>query len=335
MLDSRFIDRRRVLKTLFCSSAAMMLQLRDREARADIIPNAAHVLMIGDFGTGGKEQANVANALKTFVTKLGIRPESLFLLGDNFYGKDSKGFSVNSRRWKDEIEDMYPSSSFPGSCWAVLGNHDYHDNKGGEQIQLAYSKQVETRFKLPSKWYRFELGAPESMVTALAIDTNFPEVSGGKKKSGMWTNACLSEDEVQRQLEWLDCELAKPRAPFTIVLGHHPLYSNGSHGDLPILAESLGTLLAKHKVHAYFCGHDHDLQHLELENQFTSYVLSGGGGAKVRKMRTDREMPFGKEVYGFTHMQIEPTALTITHHGVDQTALHRFRKSIDGTFTIA
>jgi tartrate-resistant acid phosphatase type 5 len=334
MLDTIALDRRRALKTLFCSSAAMMLQLRDREARAHIVQNATHVLMIGDFGTGGKEQSKVADAMKTFVANSGIRPDSMFLLGDNFYGKDSKGFSVDSTRWKNEIEEMYPSSSFPGSCWAVLGNHDYHDNKDGEQVQLAYAKQAGTRFKLPSKWYRFEIGTPSPMVTVLAIDTNFPAVSGGKQKSGKWPKACLSEDDVQQQLEWLDAELAKPRAPFTTVLGHHPLYSNGSHGDVPVLIESVGKLLTKHKVHAYFCGHDHDLQHLELENLFTSFVLSGGGGAKVRKMNRDREMPFGKEVNGFTHMQIESDALTITHHGVDLTALHRFRKSLDGSISI-
>ena len=30
---------------------------------------------------------------------------------------------------------------------------------------------------------------------------------------------------------------AKPRAPFTLVMGHHPLYSNGDHGDTTALVE--------------------------------------------------------------------------------------------------
>ncbi|HEY1083094.1 MAG TPA: metallophosphoesterase [Prosthecobacter sp.] len=328
------MNRRRALKTLFCSSVALSLNLR-HQAQAEVAQEAMHLLAIGDFGTGGQDQRTVAKAMHQFVTDKNIRPEGLWFIGDNVYGPTKGGFSVKAARWKEEIEDMYPASVFPGPQWAVLGNHDYHDNDGGEKVQLAYAREPGVRWHMPEKWYRVDLGGAKPLVTFLALDTNFPSISGGKNKKTGLPKTHMAADEEARQLEWLKAELAKPRAPFTVVVGHHPLYSNGIHKDTKPLIAQWGDLLQEHKVHAYLCGHDHDLQHLELEGKFTSFILSGGGGARVRKLATpERKMPYGKDVNGFTHIQIQPDALTFTHHGVDGGVLHRFVKKTDGSVVI-
>jgi tartrate-resistant acid phosphatase type 5 len=323
-------NRRRALKTIFCSSAALALQLRDRNAFAQVADDATHLLAIGDFGTTGEYQRKVAAAMRSFVAEHKISPEAMMMLGDNFYGEVKDGFSIDSERWRTVIEDMYPASDFPGNFWAILGNHDYHDNIDGEMVQLAYAKRGNTRFKMPAKWYRFEVGNPQPLVSIFAIDTNFREISGRKPRPGATSLGYLSKEETAEQLKWLDEELSKPRAPFTIVIGHHPLYSNGSHGDSGTLIKQLGPLLERHQVHMYLCGHDHDLQHLELESRFTSFVISGGGGARTRRLKNDRVVPFANDVYGFTHLQVKADALTITHHGDDGVALHRFIKYPDG-----
>jgi len=324
------MNRRRALKTLFCSSAALSLNLRTN-ARADVAKEAMHLLAIGDYGTGGQDQKTVAAAMKAFVSHEKIQPAGLWLLGDNAYGPTREGYSVESKRWKEEIEDMYPADVFPGPQWAVLGNHDYHDNPNGEQVQLAYAQKTGVRWHMPNKWYRVDLGSPQPLVTFLALDTNFPSISGGKIKMLGIPRTHMSADEETQQLEWLKSELAKPRAPFTVVVGHHPLYSNGSHRDTKPLINQWGDLFEQHQVHAYLCGHDHDLQHLELEGKFTSFILSGGGGARIRKLTNEaRKMPYGKDVLGFTHLQIQPEGLTFTHHGVDGGVLHRFIKKSNG-----
>ncbi|TDU66524.1 hypothetical protein EI77_03619 [Prosthecobacter fusiformis] len=72
--------------------------------------------------------------------------------------------------------------------------------------------------------------------------------------------------------------------------------------------------------------------HLELEGKFTSFILSGGGGARIRKLtNTERKMPYGLDINGFTHLQIQPDSLTFTHHGLDGGVLHRFVKKLDGS----
>jgi tartrate-resistant acid phosphatase type 5 len=328
------VSRRRAIQTLFCSSAALALNIRTN-AQAVIGKDALHVLMIGDFGTGSADQIKVAGAMRKFVADQHIRTEGLLFLGDNFYSRDKAGFSTDSPRWKKDIEDMYPAEAFPGRMWAILGNHDYHDNPGGEKVQLAYTKKTGVRWYMPEKWYRFELGPKaKPLVTVLCVDTNLPSVSGGAGKKNKATRSSLTVEEEQEQLGWLKSELAKPRAPFTLVAGHHPLYSNGSHGDTKALLQQWEPLFQEHKVHAYLCGHDHDLQHLELEGRFTSYLLSGGGGASLRKMPSTRKMPYGKDIHGFTHLQVTMDALTFTHHSADGDVLHAFTKKLDGSFVL-
>lgn len=342
-------SRRRALKTLFCSSAVMSLNLQPRRTLAEIAKGGLNFLAIGDFGTGATDQKAVAKAMQDFAAKNSLKPDALLMVGDNFYGPahpkpkvkgksvagEAAPFTVESKRWQTDIEEMYPANAFPCPQYAVLGNHDYHDNKGGELTQLAYAKQAGVRWKMPAKWYRTDFGGDTPLLTMICLDSNLPDVSGKDTKSGKYTRASLTVDEAKAQLEWLKAELAKPRAPFTLVVGHHPLYSNGDHGDTkPILAQ-WEPLLQKHKVHAYLCGHDHDLQHLELEGKFTSHILSGGGGAKTRKLEhPERTMPYGLDVHGFTHISVQPDALSFAHHGVDGALLHRFTKRLDGKVEI-
>ncbi len=329
--DTSF-SRRRAIKTLFCSSAVMALNLRGGQVRGGVKPDGLHFLAIGDFGTGSTDQKAVAAALQAFVVKHQLKPEALLLLGDNFYGPVKEGFSVDSKRWKTDIEEMYPASVFPGPMYPVLGNHDYHDNEGGEVVQLAYAKKSGVRWALPSKWYRVDLGVEQALVTVIGLDSNLPAVSGtGKNKLTGKPRASLTAEEAAAQLDWLKAELAKPRAPFTLVIGHHPLYSNGDHGDTKPLLKEWEPLFEQHQVHAYLCGHDHDLQHLEMEGRFTSHVLSGGGGARTRQLETpERTMPYGKDVHGFTHITVQPEGLTFAHHDVEGKVLHQFTKRRDG-----
>ena len=319
------MDRRRSLKTIFCSSAALSLNLRG-EAAEDSRPKGKglHLFAIGDFGTSGKEQLAVASAMRQYITEKEISPDALLLLGDNIYSRAKDGFSTESIRWKNTFEDVYPKSAFSCKAPAVLGNHDYHDNIGGEKIQLDYSKTKNTRYHLPEKWYRLDLGSPEPLVTLLALDSNLPDVSGRSGKPS------LTSDEVAAQHDWFRRELEKPRAPFTIVMAHHPVYSNGSHGDTKGLHQAgWADLLEKHGVHLYLCGHDHDLQHLELEDLKTSFVLSGGGGANLRQLKPKRKVPYARDFHGFTHLEISTDKAVISHRNKHAKLLHRFTKNLD------
>jgi hypothetical protein len=221
---------------------------------------------------------------------------------------------------------MYPASSFPGPCYALLGNHDYDDEpKIKLEAQLAYAAaNPGTRWTMPSKWYAFDYPAVNPLVKFIALDSNYKN----RVES-------LTPEEIAGQLEWFKAELAKPRtAPYLVVMAHHPLYTNGIHGDDQALIKDWDQLLRDHKAHFYFCGHDHDLQHMEFEGHPTSFVISGGGGARVREIKELRHGPFGMAVYGFSHLQINKDRLIVRHLDANRKQLHALSKTPDGKMTI-
>jgi len=331
------LTRRRALKTLFCSSASLGLNLSPRPAGAEGLEAAGdhHFMMLGDFGSMEKPMEAVAAGMARYVTTRPLRPEGLWLLGDNFY-KETKG-GVKSPRWRTGFEDLYPEKVFPGPCWAMLGNHDYHDNVDGELTHLAYATKPDTRWKLPAKYYRVEWPLQKPVATFLVLDTNWRSIneplhqSSIGKRNPWW----LSPEEEKAQNEWLAAELAKPRTtPWLICLGHHPFYSNGPHSDTQPLVEKWGPLFQQHGVHLYCCGHDHDLQHLELEALKTSFVVSGAGGARLTEIRDHHKAPFNQAVYGFSHLQVNATRLLLRHLDANGQQLHAFTKTLDGKVTI-
>ena len=221
---------------------------------------------------------------------------------------------------------MYPTSHFPGPCYAVLGNHDYEfrvENKA--DLQLAYPQQVKTRWTMPGKWYTFDFPSKNPMVKFICLDSNLP---GSKSDPFPWS-VTMSKKHMEEQDNWFHAELQKPRTvPFLAVAAHHPLYNNGVHKDNKLLLSRWGQWVRDAKVDFYLTGHDHDLQHLEFAGHPTSFVISGGGGAELDHWTTDPSQrgPFGNIALGFSDMEFTPNG--IIHRLVDEKGktLHAFRK---------
>jgi 3',5'-cyclic AMP phosphodiesterase CpdA len=294
--------------------------------------------MIGDWGaedaTRGQQQ--VGASMVSYARKNALKTQSLFLLGDTWYGDLDGG--VNSARWESQFEQMYPASAFPGPAYTIPGNHDYQHmpaNVNKLHAELDYAKTGKSRWTMPARWYTFDVPTPDHrpLLHVIATDTNAPHPI----KPTNTVDFTLSEDDWHEQTEWLKAELAKPTtAPFTIVIGHHPIYSNGPHGDHARLIADWEPIIRQHKVSAYLAGHDHDLQHLEFANHPTSFVCSGAGGADLYDIKIDEAQrgPYAHKVHGFTHLEATPQRLTFRH--VDETGavVHAFSKSISGNITI-
>jgi tartrate-resistant acid phosphatase type 5 len=120
---------------------------------------------------------------------------------------------------------------------------------------------------------------------------------------------------VPKQLAWFKAALAASKAQWKIVIGHHPIYSGGGHGDTPELIENILPLLQEHKVHAYFNGHDHDLQHLVAGK--VNLFDSGAGSQHTLTFYTKRSK-FAKSCSGFTTISLQPDKMDvrmIDNHG--------------------
>jgi hypothetical protein len=322
-------SRRQFLQTFAFSAAALLAGRARTSAVSQADAKAQHLLVFGDWGAVDPiPQQEVAKAMVNYAHGQGIRPAAQLLLGDNFYGQFDGG--VDCPRWRAQFEDMYPASQFEGPCYAILGNHDYNVEPAGKgDAQLAYAAAHRgTRWTLPAKWYRFDFPQDRPLVTFVMLDSNYQKATADKLS--------LTDAERTAQGEWLRAELTKPRTtPFLIVCGHHPLYSNA--GDGTALINEWDGLFRQHGAHVYFCGHIHDLEHLEFEGHPTSFVVTGGGGTTLRK--TDATLSkannrFAQLVHGFTHLEIADQRLVIRHIGTDGTQLHAFAKTPQGAVEI-
>src|SRR4051794_17671839 len=211
-------------------------------------PLEVNLLAWGDWGTNGPGQRKMAGALSQYVAASGRTFSAALLLGDNFYIKLSR---VDDPLFDQMFEHMYDASALGFPFYAALGNHDYRE--GNTPFELAYARQnPQSRWKIPKRWYRVDFPPNDPIVSALMLDSNQPY---------------MTDVDWKRQQTWIERELAKPRprggGGWIIACAHHPLFSNGDHGDNGVLQRDWGTLFKKHKLDFFLCGHDHDVQHLE------------------------------------------------------------------------
>jgi tartrate-resistant acid phosphatase type 5 len=247
------------------------------------------VAAIGDFGTGMEPQHRIAAAMRRRHAErafdLGVT------LGDNFY--DDGMESPSDPRWTTWWRDLYGPMGI--TFYASLGNHDWHLHDS-PAAQILYTS-LDPSWQMPAAYYTFTAGP----VQFFAIDTN--QVS-------------------RKQLAWLDEALTRSTARWKIVYGHHPIYSDGEHGDSPELIERLMPLL-RNRVQLYLSGHEHDLQHLPAVDG-VHFFISGGGGRDLRDPGTTRRALFAVAAYGFNVIDADDRMMRVTVVGVDEQVLYEY-----------
>jgi hypothetical protein len=321
------MNRRDFLRISFAFSALAATGAAQHAYALAPDPAARHFLMVGDWGKDGEHtgQSRVASAMVSYAQTHKLHTDALLMLGDTWYGPLPGG--VDDPRWQAQFEQMYPKSAFPCPAYSVMGNHDCQRmpatvNK--REAELAYARRGHSRWTQPALWYTYNL----PNIKVIALDSNVPM---GHKDNGV--DFTLTQEEQATQLAWFKAELAKPNPlPFLVVIGHHPIFSNGPHGDHKVLIAEWEPLLREHNVHLYLAGHDHDLQHLEFEGHPTSFVSSGAGGADLYdlKIPENKRGPYAKKVYGFSHLEATADKLTLRHIDADGNIVHGFVKSKEG-----
>ena len=276
-----------------------------------------NLIAMGDWGSGGQEERDVAQSLSKYVSRTGLQFNGLLTCGDNFYVplKDADDYHFQTL-----FEDMFDAKVINFPFYVSLGNHDFEKDKW--KYELAYAaNHPDSRWKLPSRWYRLDLPVEKPLVTILMLDSDKPR---------------MTADEWKSEMKWMDDELSKPRTTrWTIAAAHHPLFSNGAHGDNGVLQVQWGPIFKKHKLDFYICGHDHDMQQLQVPGWGTTFILAGGGGKKPTKMRRDLRGPFSKSLNGFTHLELNPESAIVRFvSGPDARVVHEILRTPDGNVSM-
>lgn len=294
--------RRQFVRTLFMATQAAAFApasarlLFAAEAPAD----GLNFLLLGDWGRHGEpDQAAVAKQMGVCGEKLGAK--FVVAVGDNFY--EHGVASVTDPHWQKSFEKVYTAPSLQVPWWAVLGNHDY---LGNCDAQIEYSKPGR-RWNMPARYFlRTETIDAKNSVDCFYLDTT---PMANLNPSEVKLHGDVESQDVPKQMAWFETALKASTAPWKIVVGHHPIYSGGVHGDSPYLVKHVLPLLEKHGVQAYFNGHDHDLQHLQADK--VNLFCTGGGSTPRKNIKTTRHTKFGLGCSGFIAASLSAGALDV------------------------
>ena len=147
------------------------------------------------------------------------------------------------RDYRSKFEDVYrPLLDQKVKFYATLGNHD-------EPAQRFYEY-----FNMDGKeYYRFTKGN----IAFYSLNSNYMD---------------------QKQVKWLEDELAKDTSEWKITFHHHPPYSSGGkHGSDTALRKVVEPILLKYGVNMDLAGHDHFYERIKPQ-QGVYYFVSGAGG---------------------------------------------------------
>jgi 3',5'-cyclic AMP phosphodiesterase CpdA len=168
--------------------------------------------------------------------------EFVLMTGDNLYGTET------ARDYEQKFALPYKALLDRGvKFYASLGNHD-------DAGQIHYKP-----FNMNGlKYYTFR---PKAGVRFFSMDSNYVD---------------------QKQLEWLDKELAASGADWKVVFFHHPLYSSGAtHGSADTQRQLIEPVLLKHGVNVVFTGHEHFYERLKPQKGVAYFII--GSSAKLRE----------------------------------------------------
>jgi hypothetical protein len=221
---------------------------------------------VGDTGEGNAGQMRVAAGMKAACEAKGC--DFALLLGDNLYPKGPT--SPTDPELRRKIADPYAPLGVP--VLAALGNHDdggsgWSPERGDHEIAWA---EAPSWWKTPARHYRASIGD----VDLIVLDTDAILYGRGG-------------DQTSNVARWLKTTKAR----FTIVAGHHPMKSNGPHGDagaydrLPSLipvasGRSLKRFLEREvcgKANVYLSAHDHVRAWMKDGCAGTELIVAGTG----------------------------------------------------------
>lgn len=216
-------------------------------------------------------------------------------LGDNFYYDGVT--DVHDPRFKETFEDVFTAQSLQNRWYVIAGNHDHY---GNVTAQVAYT-DISKRWYMPSLYYTETIPIPgtQDSVQFVYIDTIVLAGLSDPVKRHIQPKGPASIKEADDELAWIENTLSQSKAKWLFVLGHYPVWSIGEHGPTDVLVKSLEPLLEKYKVNAYFCGHDHSMQHLKPVDSSVDYFVIGAGHLTDHSTAHKDSVPHGSLRYWY------------------------------------
>lgn len=267
----------------------------------DIIPKGdINLIVASDLGRNGYyEQKPVAATMGEVADQVG--PEAVLALGDTHHYEGVQ--SVTDPLWMTNYELIYSHPELMVDWYAICGNHEY---RGNTQAVKDYSA-ISRRWEMPAKYYSKVFEDDETSLRVVFIDTT-PLIDKYRKKSDEYPDA--AGEDMDAQLKWLDETLADAKEDWIVVAGHHPIYAftDKSEAERSDMQKRVDTILRKHNVDMYICGHIHNYQHIRKPDSTIDYIVNTSGSKTRTPEKTDGTV-FCSDAPGFAVMTADGKTL--------------------------
>lgn len=241
---------------------------------------AVSFVTFGDWGSGSDEQTMVAEAIGNYCSE--NQCDFILTLGDNFYSNGVD--STTDPLWRERYHDVYDFLDL--DFYISLGNHD---NQGNIQAQIDYSR-IDPHWHYPAEEYTFTKPdrTTPPLVEFFIINSDYPNFDATAQA-------------------WLNTAIAGSQATWKLLAMHHPIYSNGNHGDGDDdYREALAGVICN-RIDLVLSGHDHNFSHMLSEEDGCpiQQLVVGTGGAGLREVNpNDPRAIASGSFHGFGWLQV-------------------------------
>ncbi len=262
-------------------------------------PGPFTFLAFGDSGTGGPEQAQLAQLM------FRENPALVLHAGDIAYPTGTFG------QFRGNYLLVYSPLMRRAPFFPVPGNHDYETNNAAPYLSLHAPPTSEVPAADRGRYYSFDW----DNVHFVALDTNRPFLNATRGNGGM--------------LEWLDNDLKKTRRLWRVVYFHHPVNpTSAEHEDdatSVLVRQYLEPILDRNSVQLVLSGHEHNYQRDEPrrdgrfveEGAGTVNIITGGGGAALYGVSPHAGVANAAAVYHYLRGEVQGPRLTLRAIRID------------------
>ncbi len=245
--------------------ASLPFQLAGQELRLPNKAGSVKFAVLGDTGTGGKEQVATANELTTWRTRFPF--DFVILAGDNMYGGEK------ARDFQKKFEIPYKRLLDGGvKFYAALGNHD--------------DAAIQRNYKLfnmnGERFYSFK---PKAGVRLFAIDSNYVD-----KAQLTW----LDKELAASGSEWK-----------IMFFHHPLYSSGETHGSAELQRGLLEPVFVKYGVNVVIAGHEHFYERIKPQKGIAHFILGSSAKLRKGDLQKSELTAYGNDTdYTFLLMEI-------------------------------
>lgn len=278
-----------------------------------------NILLATDLGRNGYyDQKTIATEMGNLAQEIDM--EFVVASGDTHHYEGIA--SIDDPLWMTNYELVYQHPELLIEWYPILGNHEY---RGNTQAVIDYSKKSR-RWCMPARYYTKVYTLENGQTIRFIYIDTVPLIDKYRNDTETYPDAV--KQDMQAQLNWIESTLNESKSDtWTIIIGHHPIYAQTSKdgGERSDMQKRVDTILKKHKVDMYICGHIHNFQHIRMAGSDIDYVVNTSGSLS-RKVSPIEGTVFCSPESGFSVLSASDKELTLYMLNAKREVLHTIRR---------